>query len=295
MRIALVGDMHVLETAGLPWSALFGKRGLAVANARFNRARRFDPGLLEPLVERIASAEPDWLVFTGDWSTTGLETEMERALAPFRPLLERLPAVAVAGNHDRYTRAATRSAVFERIAGRLAPSRFAVPRPLCDGWRLFAVDAARPRVVDSRGAIGREQRAALGASLRSLDPGVGAVIVCHYPPLVRPGRSWPWHHRLADRAALLETLAASSRPLLWLHGHVHEPWDLPLGGRLAHCRLVNAGAPTQVGAQYPRGQGFALVELGPPDAAPRVDRHTPVDGADGPAGEWRIDSSHDAT
>lgn len=283
-RVVLLGDVHQYRLAVAPWR-LLGKRLLGQANLWLNRRHRFDRRLLIPAVRRIAQLRPDWLLLSGDLSTTALADEFADVAAALRPLAG-CPRVAVPGNHDRYTRAALRRRTAERALPGLYPDVFPHLRSLADGWALVALDAAVPRLLSSRGRIGRDQLDR--AAALEVPAGVGLVVLCHYPFAVPPGVRWRQEHRLADAGPLADLVAAwaGRHPqVLYLHGHVHRPWHWrPMVGGAPNVWAVNAGAPCHVGTDHPAGQGFWQLDL-PRDPAEPVAaaRHVP-----GPDGGWTV-------
>lgn len=283
MRLAVVGDLHDYSLGIWPWE-LLGKPLAGQTNLWLNRRKRFDRGLIAPTIARAAVERADLALFSGDLTTTSRPREFRSIAAALAPLLESCESVIVAGNHDRYTQMSSRSRRIERAFAGRAPEVFPYSRPLVGGWRLIAVDAAIPRLLDSRGCIGNRQLQHVRSLLTSLRKDQGAVVLCHYPfgkpsvlPPMKPG------HRLLDESAWRDTIAACRGRVLIVHGHVHCPWiwrphDLP--------RVVdlNAGSPTLVSRGWPRGQGFWTLRL---DADPAVGvtlEHHVMGGGEAPVG-----------
>lgn len=305
MRLVLLGDIHIGQRFPPPWH-LLGKPIVAQSSFWFPSARRrFDPAMLGPIVARAVSLKPDAVLFSGDFTTTALRGEFAGAAAALRPLLAIAPALAVPGNHDRYTYRSTLLKTMERSFREIVPASFPALRSLPDvaadaghlraasasPWRVLALNSARPTLLNSRGRLGASQRRRAQALLESLGPDQGVLVLCHYtlgkPATHRPS---PWHHRLSDRRELLSLLAGCRARVLFLHGHVHYPWVWPrpepeLRGMLD----VNAGAPTQVSAEFPRGQGFWEIEL-PAEARAAIAfrHHVPMSPDATGATQWAV-------
>lgn len=301
MRIVVIGDLHFYRLWATPWRML-NKRVLGMANLWFSRRRKFNHALVGPMVNRILSLTPDLALFTGDLSTTALDAEFDRFAAAFKPLLHAVPCLALPGNHDRYTHASHWARVMERQLPSLVPASFPVLEPLTPAWDLLLLDAARPRRLSARGAIGSQQiEDARRLLARRLDtprtqglPARGLIVACHYPLLMPDGQTQHAGHRLIDAHEVRDLLASVPGPIIYLHGHVHRPWSWrPDHGPLTHLLDVNAGSPCMVDSRWPCGQGFLQLDI--PDRAGEpatILRHTPSaeeprQAADGQ--NWRVD------
>lgn len=261
MKLALIGDIHLFRLK-VPPHRLLGKRLLGQSNLWLNRRFRFNHGLLEPLIERVAALKPDMVLLTGDVTTTSLEDEFSDIADYLRPLSELVPVVVVPGNHDRYTFRSARKKRIETLLEGLMPMQFPHHQALTDRWHLLGLDSARPQLMLSRGAIGPEQLHATKQVLDTLTERDGVIVLCHYPSDVPPGTPRSWAHDLADSQLLQEMLSACPARVVFIHGHIHRPWQWERSdaGHLPFT-CINAGAPCLISAQYPFGQGFWEVDL----------------------------------
>lgn len=294
MRLVLIGDIHAYRQLVAPWS-LLGKRLFGQANVWLKRRYHFDRALLAPVVERAAALAPDLVLLSGDLTSTALPGEFDDVVRALAPLAGRIPTIAVAGNHDRYTFGAARRRQFEAAAGAMVAEPFPHFRRLeapAERWALLALDAAVPRIISSRGVVGKVQLEVARQQLAELTADDGLIVLCHYALRRPPGLGeMPWHHRLADAAGVDKLLADFPGPVLYLHGHVHHPWcwrrDEP---GLEHVLDINAGAPCLCQRDHPRGQGFWQIDLpADPGEAVGLWRHVPqADTGDShPTGSWR--------
>jgi len=279
MRIAIFGDIHLYALRVKPWD-LLSKRILGQTNLWLNRRNRFDPALVERVVEKIDTLEPDLLLSPGDFTTSALRREFEMAEAALGPILRRHHALVIPGNHDRYTFRAAREHRFERWFGDHAPPGY----PHHDdvrGLHVIALDASRPNRLFDRGVVGDRQRRALAGLLRHIPAGEAIVVLCHYtlgPPPGGPEES-PLH-RLVDERPLLETLKLADRPIVYVHGHVHRPW-LFRPEAAANVLALNAGSPTHISDEAPFGQGFWTLDWAADQPLPQaIQRHVPTGHAD---------------
>ena len=141
--------------------------------------------------------------------------------------VERLPGVAVPGNHDYCTQAAAASGAFERCfapwqrGDRLDDNVYPFAQRVGEAW-LISVNSAKANrwFWDASGRTGREQLDRLRRLLQQLTPGP-RILVTHYPICLADGRRESVAHGLSD---LKETVAvaAAGGVGLWLHGHRHR-------------------------------------------------------------------------
>ncbi|MDP7693660.1 MAG: hypothetical protein QGG89_17625, partial [Vicinamibacterales bacterium] len=183
---------------------------------------------------------------------------------------------------------AARRRAMERVFPHRVPARFPHVRPLNDAWRLMALDASVPRLFSSRGRVDPTQQREAETIVRSLSPQQGLVVLCHYPVAVPDSVRSPWEHRLANAPALLDLIAATRAPVIWMHGHVHMPWHWqPSASHLSHLTSINAGSPTLRDGPQRRGHGFWQIDL-PGEIGGQITfvRHEPV--SDDPADQGWI-------
>ncbi len=260
MRVALIGDIHAYRLLVPPWR-LVGKRLLGQANLWLNRRHRFDLTLLERLVEHVASIQPDMILMSGDLTTTALEGEFEDVGRVLEPLTRCVPTVAVPGNHDRYTFTSSRRRVMEATLPQMVPDRWPHFRRLTDRWHLLALDSGVPRLLNSRGRLGRDQLRHARRQVFDLTSEDGLIVLCHYP-VKSPPRALPltWDHRLADSFRLRGLLRRCSARVMYLHGHIHKPWCWQPKG-VSDLTYLNAGSPCMTTTKHPQGQGYWQIDL----------------------------------
>jgi 3',5'-cyclic AMP phosphodiesterase CpdA len=214
--------------------------------ARFKHASR----VIEALRRDFRERGYQHLIFSGDATTLAFEREFELAADWLGVHDEKqLPAIAVPGNHDLYTRSAATQNLFDvhfspwlqgqRVDKHLYP--FA--KKVDDAW-LIAVNSSTANwwSFDASGEIGTEQLKRLETLCSTLGEGP-RILVTHYPlraPKRKPERR---SHRLRDHVAALET-AKKCKIAMWLHGHIHKPYILEAGGDLPFHTLC-AGSGTQ--------------------------------------------------
>lgn len=278
LRLIHFGDLHL-------WRAALGrdfypKRFLGLANLIVRRGRRYPRSVAEALVRRLMTEEADYVLFSGDLTTTSHPEEFRVGRKLLAPLLARWGErfIAIPGNHDRYTPKAVQARYFERLFLE-DEQRYPFARDLSAQWALVAFDCSLPHLVSSHGVYS----AAIHADVKRLvqerrATGREVIVMGHYPlayPGVRRRPVWSAldQHGLrgsARAAELFETGGAR----LYLHGHEHRVWSVPLG---AGARSLNCGSCGQKlrgpgkGASYLRitleDRGVAAVDVVRPAAA----------------------------
>ena len=277
MRIALIGDIHAYQLGVAPWR-LLNRRIVGQMNLWVSRRKHFDMTLLPHVVERVQTVEPHWLMMSGDLTTTSLKSEFNFVAKNLNDLPGHIKVCMVPGNHDRYTFSARRLRVMEQHFREVIDEAYPRFESLTDAWNLLALDSAVPRVTTSRGRLGRQQMSDAMEHMDTLEHGSGLVVISHYPFDVPQGKPAGWGHQLEDAHRLRQLLASHKGPVLYLHGHIHEPWiwrcDDP---DLHHVVCINAGSPTMMSRGHPHGQGFWQIDL-PEDVSDfaTLSRHVPT-------------------
>lgn len=275
------GDLHLWR---LGWDLDFTfKRALGLANLIARRGRRFPEPVAQLLVDRLSQEQADFLVFTGDLTTTALRREFLAGRQMLAPLLERWGNhfIAIPGNHDRYTARAVHGRLFESLF--LDESRehpFAVD--LDNHWTLVGFDCSVARHLTSRGRMHPERIERLSDLLDGQRRrGRNLMAIGHYPLVYPAGITPSWEHVLPERGLVLNTLTAKDVKL-YLHGHVHVRWRLQTGS-LTH---LNCGSAGMIGSRVTRRPGYLKIQL-EAGGLISVQAHWLPEAADGqPVGEW---------
>ncbi len=273
MRIIFFGDVHVYRLGVWPWQLLC-KRFLGQMNLWFNRRSRLNYEVLGKTGERIGEVGCDLLLSGGDFTTTALHGEFELARKSLGELLDRFDTYVVPGNHDRYTFASEREKRFEKYMGKWCADVYPYHRVIGDRVHLIGIDGSRANVISDRGEIGVGQLIKLRELLAGFGEGDRVIVVCHYGIGVPRGyKEEKKRHRLIDEGEWREVLGGCGREVLYLHGHVHEPWCWRVEGA-GNVVAVNCGAVMMKKDGYRRGQGFWEIrvdDVGESEAGDGVD------------------------
>jgi 3',5'-cyclic AMP phosphodiesterase CpdA len=239
IRLAHLSDIHVISPR-VRWALRdwFNKRMTGWFNLRVLRRGelfRDSAEVLAALVDDVYARRPDFLVFSGDATTLGFDEEYALAASLLRVgAPDSIPALAVPGNHDYYTRLCPTSGRFERYFApwlegeRVGDATYPFARRVGPVY-LIAVNSATANrwFWDSTGNVGPAQLDRLGQLLAQ--PHIAAcprILVTHYPIYVRGGSPEKRFRRLHDLEATLQ-VARAGGVCLWLHGHRHHPYQVP--------------------------------------------------------------------
>lgn len=252
VRLAHLSDIHItapkLEWGWRDW---FNKRSAAWFNFRWlGRRRRFRhaDAVMAAFAAELSDRRPDHVVFSGDATALGFESEFRRA-AELLDVGQR-PGLAVPGNHDYCTRAAAASGLFERYfapwqIGQRLDATYPFAQRVGPAWLIGVNSCTGNRWAwDAGGAVGADQLARLGRLLASLDAGP-RILVTHYPVALKSGKRERRTHGLRDVDELV-TVAAAGGVCLWLHGHRHGAYH-HLAKTAAPFPVLCAGSATQTG------------------------------------------------
>lgn len=254
VRLFHISDIH-LTAKPLGWKPrdLLSKRATGWLNLRlFGRGRRFHnaPTVTAAVIQAVRQQTPDALIFSGDATSLGFESELYAATQALEVNDTSLPpALAVPGNHDYYTRRAVRSGLFEKyfspwqIGERVGEEAYPFARQVNGVW-LIGVNSAKPNRWnwDATGRIGLPQLDRLRRLCARLDD-APKILVTHYPLRTAAREVEPRVRRLRDHKAALHT-ARDCGIILWLHGHIHKPFVLAPCSEIPFA-LCCAGSTTQ--------------------------------------------------
>jgi len=253
VRLAHLSDPHLwVPDCAWRWQDWLSKRIFTWMNLRvFRRWKRFAVAdhVLERLAAELTTRNFDRVIFSGDATALGFAAEQRRAAELLQT--ERLPGLAVPGNHDYCTHHAADSGAFERYFAtwqqgeRLDGCTYPFAQRVGDTW-LIGVNSAKANrgFWDASGRTGREQLDRLRRLLQQLSPGL-RILVTHYPICLANGRSETFAHGLNDLRETVE-VAAPGGVGLWLHGHRHRFFWQPCPP-FAPFPVICAGSATQTG------------------------------------------------
>jgi 3',5'-cyclic AMP phosphodiesterase CpdA len=256
IRLAHLSDIHITaERLGWQWQDWFNKRLPGWINFRWlGRAYRFRHAdkVLATLMAELQERRPDCIVFSGDATAMGFESEFIRAASLLRVAEPDMPpGLAVPGNHDYYTRPSAALGLFERYFAiwqhgeREGGFTYPFARRVGLVW-LVAVNSCTGNrwAWDAGGEVDPAQLERLDKLLQRLEPGP-RILVTHYPICLKNGQPEHRTHGLRNLADLVR-VSSQGGVSLWLHGHRHGAYYLSSAG-MAPFPVVCVGSSTQSG------------------------------------------------
>jgi 3',5'-cyclic AMP phosphodiesterase CpdA len=251
LRLAHLSDIHITASS-LEWKRQdwFNKRYTSWFNYRWlGRRNRFLQAdqVMTALMKDVHERQVDHVIFSGDATALGFESEFSRA-AEFLEVSKR-PGLAIPGNHDYCTPFAAFSGLFERhfapwqIGQRLDEAIYPFAQRVGPAW-LLGVNSSTGNVWpwDAGGKVGADQLDRLRRLLAQLEPGP-RILITHFPLCLANGQPERRGHGLRDVGQLVQ-IAEWGGVQLWLHGHRHEPYII-LKPPMATFPVICAGSATQ--------------------------------------------------
>jgi 3',5'-cyclic AMP phosphodiesterase CpdA len=254
IRLAHLSDIHI-SSRKLEWRFhdYLNKRFAGWINHRWLgrgfRFRRADDVLRKLFVE-LQNRDIDHVVFSGDATAMGFESELRRAteIMGLDNGLE-LKGIAVPGNHDYATKAAARSGLFERYFSswqegeRIDQEIYPFAQKVKDVWLVgFNTASGNTWPWDATGRAGKTQIERLGLLLDRLGP-EPKIMVTHYPVCLPNGRFETAFRVLRDVREVVR-VAGQGGVCLWLHGHRHRAFYIA-EPKHASFPVICAGSATQ--------------------------------------------------
>ncbi len=271
MRLLHISDLHFWHITFNPFR-LAGKRLFGTASLILSRARKFRMETMPAVLERVREVKADHILITGDLTTTAMEEEF-RAAHRALSTLECNPSslTIIPGNHDRYTRGATRGRLFEKYFGDYSPSGdYPWLKWLARDTAILGLDACRPRRISARGTIAAGQLEKAQELLNRFHPQIKQLLIaCHYPVALPAGVIDPRGHGLEGREHLQRFLARQA-PHLYFHGHIHTAWAFTPDG-LPRTLCLNPGAALKRNIE--QEEQASMLEINLQDEGVEVKRH----------------------
>ena len=257
MEIIHFGDIHVWRVEVI-WSDLFyPKRYLGGLNLLLNRRKQFPPALGKSVIEEITKQNADLVVFSGDMTTSSLESEFAACAELFEPLQKKWGDhfFVIPGNHDRYTPRSVSKGLYEKYFPYGAMAKNRLRELILDGNRvMIGFDASRPFKIRSNGLLDTALFTDLRDSLQKhREAGRDIILVGHFPAQYPEEVPAKWDHQLIGREKLL-SLLDEFQPLAYLHGHKHLRWRIG--------NQINCGAAGMVSTSREKQAGFVKIKLG---------------------------------
>lgn len=236
-----VADLHFWKVTFNPLR-LLNKRVLGNLNVWMRRRHEFAMERAAACVDWLAAQGTRQLLLTGDFTSTALDEEFERAREFVVAVRQRgFTVYMVPGNHDVYTFESVRKDRFRRYFGDYIPAQgYPARYTLPGGTPLLLVPTACPNLLSTRGRIRDVEVQRTADLLRECGPAV--IVAGHYPVLNKtPGYELTRSRRLRNAEALRSVLGRSEKRILYVAGHVHR-FSYVTDEKYPHLQHVTTGA-----------------------------------------------------
>ena len=225
---------------------------------------RVDPRIVAPLIDRIASINPDVLAVSGDLTQRARRGQFQQAAAFLAQLP--FPKVVVPGNHD-VPLFNVPARIFNPFGGfRRWIDPDLEPAFVDDEVAVVGLNSARALITGGRGRLNAAQVESAAERLRRLPVSPVRVVVTHHPFDLPEGYR-PDH--LVGRAANAMQRFAEAGADLFLAGHLHVSH---VGHTADRYRIAGHSAlVVQAGTLSTRGRGelntFNVLRISRPEMA----------------------------
>ncbi len=229
MRILHFSDIHFWRIQIGP-DPYYPKRSLGLLNLIFSRRKHFPRSLADKVIKAMLQEEADTVLFSGDLTTTSLDSEFREAADAFSPLYEKWGdnLIVIPGNHDRYTPKSVKAKLYEKYFPRaFAGSGDRVfSKTLSDDVCVIGFDSSKPFMLRSNGDFTLELKEELDAEFEKIKQLHKHIILMgHFPYSYPSDVPSKFHHKLLGEESLAE-LISRHNPIAYLHGHKHVRWCL---------------------------------------------------------------------
>ena len=263
MKILHFSDIHFWRIQAGP-DPYYPKRFLGLINLIFSRRNHFPQSLADKVAKAIFEEEADVVLFSGDLTTSSLESEFIKAADEFVPLYEKWGdrLIVIPGNHDRYTPKSVEAKFYEKHF----PRAFAglgsrvFSKRLSDEICVIGFDASRPYMLRSNGDFTPELKDELDAEFdRSNKLYKHIILMGHFPYSYPSDVPSKFHHKLLGEESLAE-LISRHKPIAYLHGHKHVRWNLrdPI---TPETLCINAGPAGMSSGSPQKHAGWVLFDV----------------------------------
>jgi len=255
-RFIHISDLH-LSKISFGLSQFFSKRWIGTLNLIFSRKKKFHPKPLFSLIDVFAKKKADYLIVTGDLTSTSMKEEFQMANDLFTSIEDLgIKCYFLPGNHDHYTKGSYRTRRFYNFFSNpiehpdLIISKYTLRHHcveahlLKDNFWLVMLDTAKATsLLSSRGYFTKEIEHNL-LSLLALIPKEDKILLANHFPFAQQESI---RKILVGGKRLQQIIKDNDQIKFYLHGHTHrhcladlQPNSLPIvldSGSSAHNQI----------------------------------------------------------
>lgn len=225
MKIIHFSDIH---TGSSPKSvgAFFDKRVIGAINYKLRRKKHVNWHFLDKALEVIKQEKPDYVINTGDLTSTGEPSEFQEALSRLAPVTESQETdfLNVPGNHDFYTKNQTAAASRLKTYNLLNRGKYPLekfPHKIEKPESIFIlVDESCPNQLTSSAGFLKTTDFEKIDQWCSEANGKPVVLIGHYPLKNSLGKPLAKRRALKNAQGLVDLLE-KGKITVSLCGHIH--------------------------------------------------------------------------
>lgn len=246
LKIAHISDLHLWKWY-FHWSQFFSKRWLGNLNMLLFRKRSYKKDQIFQLVDIFKELKLDYLIVSGDISSTSLEDEFKMGREFFDKIKD-VKILFLPGNHDNYTKEAQKDKLFYKYFENQG-SKYSLKEDkveihqMKDGWWYLGIDCTlATNLLSSRGLFSKKIEKNINRAIEAIPKGDAIIFANHYP-----FRSDKLRKGLIGKERLKRLLKNHPNIKIYLQGHTHKhkiqdlrKYNLPLildSGSIAHNTL----------------------------------------------------------
>ena len=224
-----ISDLHFSKITANP-SQIFSKRWIGNLNLFLFRKNQICLNLPEIFLSYIKDLKPDYILISGDFTSTALKKEYDLALSFLKKIKDLgIQVYAIPGNHDAYTKSSYEKKSFYNSFKEIIPFKgefdFDLETHKVAGFLLkkdlylVLIDAScYTSYFQSNGIFSFEIEQHLESLLESIPETAKIWIACHYPFFEHENK----RRILIGAKKLKNILEKYSQIEMYFHGHTHR-------------------------------------------------------------------------
>ncbi|MFH1761555.1 MAG: metallophosphoesterase [bacterium] len=252
MKILHLSDIHFGVFKFKP-GILASKRVLGMINYLLRRKKIYTYSCARELGAFIEKKHIEYIVVTGDFTTTSMEAEYKMAQEYLQGLSKYVKGIfVVPGNHDAYIPEAVKAGLFQKYFSKwtgepmVKNQEWPYYRNLDQGILILGINSALPMIFYSaQGFLHKEEIKQIDQFLQKT-PAKFKIVINHYPLRLPPDQPAGLAKNLINGDMLLQVLK-QNKVNLYLHGHMDRQWFVPQENNFPV--LANSGSLTHNGKE----------------------------------------------
>jgi 3',5'-cyclic AMP phosphodiesterase CpdA len=224
-RLAHISDIHLSKLTFHPLK-LLSKRWIGILNQILFRKKTYTKDQVYNFCDRISSLDIQYLLVTGDISTTSLETEFIEAKKIMSTVEDMgIKTIVLPGNHDNYTKAAYKKQLFYKYFQNTTKNIYSLKDDgveaghLHGNWWYIAIDTTyASSIVSSRGNFSHQIESTLKKVIQDIPKEASIILANHFPFTSQMGI----RKNLMRGTHLRNFLYNNPSIKIYLHGHTHS-------------------------------------------------------------------------